>query len=113
MTVDSRFVQAFASLDIADEAVRELHENCCQPLKSPRMERLTSTLTAARAQLADAAHDAEVAGEVVAILQDAGAQLGHLQVDCCAPARMKLYATTLENLSKIQRLLKRTFELEH
>ncbi|HSJ28295.1 MAG TPA: hypothetical protein VLB67_08785 [Acidimicrobiia bacterium] len=113
MNVDNRFAQAFSSLDIADEAVRELHENCCQPLKSPRMEVLTSTLASARAQLADAAHDAEVAGEVVAILQDAGAQLGHLQVDCCAPARMKLYATTLENLSKIQRLLKRTFELEH
>ena len=113
MNVDNRFAQAFASLDIAEEAVKELHENCCQPLKSPRMETLTSTLTAVRAQLTDAAHDAEVAGEVVAILQDAGAQLGHLQVDCCAPARMKLYATTLENLSKIQRLLKRTFDLEH
>lgn len=113
MNIDSNFAQAFAWLDSADEAVRELHENCCQPLKSPRMETLTSTLTAVRAQLAHAAHDAEVAGEVVAILQDAGAQLGHLQVDCCAPARMKLYATTLENLSKIQRLLKRTFKLEH
>lgn len=113
MTIDSRFAQAFASLDVADEAVRELHENCCQPLKSPRMEMLTSTLTAVRAQLADASHDADVAREVVAILQDAGAQLGHLQVDCCAPARMTLYATSLENLSKIQRLLKRTFKLEH
>lgn len=113
MNVVSRFAEAFASLDIADQAVRELHENCCQPLKSPRMETLTSTLTTVRAQLADAAHDPEVAGEVVGLLQEAGAQLGHLQVDCCAPARMKLYATTLENLSKIQRLLKRTFELEH
>jgi hypothetical protein len=113
MTVDHRFVEAFESLDIADEAVRELHENCCQPLKSPRMERLARTLTAARAQLEESADDPAIAGELVAILQDAGAQLGHLQVDCCTPARMKLYATTLENLSKIQRLLKRTFELEH
>ena len=113
MNVDSRFTQAFESLEIADEAVRELHENCCQPLKSPRMETLTSTLAAARTQLADASHDADVAKEVVAILQDAGAQLGYLQVDCCAPARMKLYATALENLSQIQRLLKRTFKLEH
>ena len=108
-----RFVRAFASLDNVDEAVTELHENCCQPLKSPRMDRLTNTVNAARERLGEVGEDPAVAGEVVAILHDAGSQLGHLQVDCCAPGRMKLYATALENLSTVQRLLKRSFELDH
>lgn len=77
------------------------------------MEHLQRTIDAARSQLGQIGDDAKAALQVVDILHDAGAQLGYLQVACCAPARMKLYATTLESLSKTQRLITRTFDLEH
>lgn len=113
MTDTARFAPAFDALAAADEAVRELHEGCCQPLRSPRMEHLARTIDAARDRLGQIGDDPKIALQVVDILHDAGAQLGYLQVACCAPARMKLYATTLESLSKTQRLIKRTFDLEH
>ena len=113
MTLAERFAPAFAALDEADEAVRELHAGCCQPLRSPRMETLANTLDAARGKLGDLGDDPVTASVVIAILEDAGSQLGHLQVACCAPARTKLYSATLENLAQIQRLLTKSYALEH
>jgi hypothetical protein len=111
MTED-RFAAAYASLDAADEAVRELHEGCCQPLRSPRMVALADTLTTARRRLDDAT-DPESAEAVIAVLEDAGGQLGFLQVACCAPDRTRLYSETLDHLAKVQRILTRTFRLAH
>jgi hypothetical protein len=37
-----------AELDEALGVARDLHAGCCQPLRSPRMERLQTTLTRAR-----------------------------------------------------------------
>lgn len=113
MTNSERFAAGFAALDIADQNVQELHEGCCQPLRSPRMEQLAGTLAEARSRLAGVDDDPTTAVGVIDVLVDAGGQLGHLQVECCAPGRMALYASTLTELSKVQRLLKRTFELEH
>lgn len=45
--------------------------------------------------------------EWIRVLQDAGGQIGWLQVACCTRARMRLYTQTLENLSRVQRLLMR------
>ena len=59
--MSERLAEVFPFLDAADEAVRELHENCCQPLRSPRMEMLAETITAARQRL-DKAVDAESGG---------------------------------------------------
>jgi hypothetical protein len=109
---DDRFAPAYASLDAADEAVRELHEGCCQPLRSPRMEALAGTLTDARGRL-DEVTDSESAEAVITVLEDAGAQLGFLQVACCAPDRTRLYSETLDNLAKVQRVLTRSFRLDH
>jgi len=104
---------ALASLDAADAAVEELHEGCCQPLRSPRIEALANTLTRARVALDGVDGDGERAIGVIGLLEDAGSQLGHLQVACCTPARMKLYADTLASLSRVQRTLTREFDLEH
>ncbi|HUG74622.1 MAG TPA: hypothetical protein VMM81_02990 [Acidimicrobiia bacterium] len=104
---------AFTALDAADAAVEELHEGCCQPLRSPRMEALANTLTRARVALDGVNGDGERAIGVIGLLEDAGAQLGHLQVACCTPARMKLYAETLASLSRVQRAVTREFGLEH
>jgi hypothetical protein len=104
---------AFTALDAADAAVAELHEGCCQPLRSPRIEALAATLARARAGLAAIGEDGQHAIGVIDVLEDAGAQLGHLQVACCTPARMKLYADTLASLSRVQRSLTREFDLDH
>lgn len=77
------------------------------------MEQLAGTLDRARSRLADLGDDPAEARAIIDVLSEAGGQLGNLQVECCAPARMPLYASTLTELSKIQRMLTRTFELEH
>lgn len=100
-------------LERAQEVVDELHAGCCQPLRSPRMETLSATLQTARAALGELDGDPATGSRVVALLEDAGAQLGYLQVACCTPARTKLYTEALERLGKTQRLIKRTFDLEH
>jgi hypothetical protein len=104
---------ALIALDAADAAVEELHEGCCQPLRSPRIEALAATLARAREGATAIGDDGRQAIAVIDILEDAGAQLGHLQVACCTPARMKLYADTLASLSRVQRTLTREFDLEH
>lgn len=110
---DDEFTSARASLDEADEAVQQLHEKCCQPLRSPRMEALAATLGAARTRLDELDASTATAAEVIDVIEDAGSQIGRLQVTCCAPARNVLYSSTLQNLADVQRLLKRSFSLEH
>ncbi len=110
---DHEFTSAFASLDEADEAVKQLHEKCCQPLRSPRMEALTETLGAVRMRLDNLDTGATTATDVIDAIESAGSQIGELQVTCCAPARNVLYSSTLESLAEVQRLLTRWFGLEH
>lgn len=110
---EDRFASGFDALDVADATVRELHEGCCQPLRSPRMERLAATIAEVRVRLNELADDQVQARSIVDVLADAGGQLGNLQVECCASERMPLYATTLTELFKVQRLLTRTFQLDH
>lgn len=43
--------------------------------------------------------------ETIDILKGAGAEIGRLQIECCAPARMPLYAELLAGLSRTQRLV--------
>ena len=77
------------------------------------MEHLAETLRTARAQLEAIHGGAETAPELIDILRDAGAQLGHLQVACCAPDRLKLYTATFESLTTVQRTVTRAFSLAH
>lgn len=94
---------ALARLDECDRIVERLHKMCCEPGRSPRMEKLAGTIATARAQVESL--DGDLDGQIALVidtLEDAGAQLGHLQVGCCAPARMPLYADVLEGLTEIQ-----------
>ena len=59
------------------------------------MRSVRGTIDAARASIEAADGDA-----VVAMLEDAGAQVGRLQIGCCAPNRMPLYAGVLEDLTR-------------
>lgn len=103
MTHTEKLSSVYAALDRADEAVEQLHAGCCEPLRSPRMEALAASLESARSKLERIDKDNEGGAAVITILEDAGAQLGYLQVGCCAPGRSKLYAEALQSLTKAQR----------
>lgn len=113
MRHDDRLTPAFSALDEADQTVQRLHAGCCQPLRSPRMEALAETLSSARRRLEQIDGDPTAAETVIEILENAGSQLGHLQVGCCAPGRMELYASTLTSLMKAQRAINRSLSPEH
>lgn len=97
---------ALAALDTCDKTLDKLDKLCCNPGRSPRMAKLAETVADARRGLDDVDADQTLAANVLAHLEDAGAQIGSLQVGCCAPARMPLYATFLENLTQAQLSLK-------
>lgn len=104
--------EAIEALDQCDAALAKLSESCCEPGRSPRMSRLGETLKGARSQLTESDSPSE-AIEVIARLADAGAQLGGLQVECCAPSRMPLYAGMLEHLMVAQRAVTKAYALSH
>ncbi|GMQ94749.1 MAG: hypothetical protein BMS9Abin12_2255 [Acidimicrobiia bacterium] len=79
------------------------------------MKALGDTIASARSGL-DAVgegdhHDAVDA--TIAHLEDAGAQIGWLQVGCCAPNRLPLYHTLLESLTTTQRSVKDAADAGH
>ena len=102
MTVDNPLRRAYKALDEADETLQKLEDGCCQPDRSPSMEALGRTLAQARTRLDHVGSDAAATGVVLAELEDAGAQIGRLQIGCCAPARMPLYASMLKGLTSVQ-----------
>jgi hypothetical protein len=93
---------ALTALDTCDAALRKLDLRCCEPGRSPSMQRLATALSQARADVAAVGHDADRATLAIDRLEDAGAQVGRLQVGCCAPNRLPLYAELLEGLTTAQ-----------
>lgn len=91
---------ALATLDDCDATLVRLDKMCCDPGRSPQMTRLANTLQAIRSHLDLGLVQSDAA---LSALEDAGGQLGRLQVGCCAPARMPLYASMLAGLTEIQR----------
>ena len=71
MDENHRLSDGIRELEQAEEAVRELHAGCCQPLRSPRMESLSNTLREAQLALKTADNDA-AAATVIVLLEDAG-----------------------------------------
>lgn len=106
MTPTDLIQPAFDALDVCTRALGELDVMCCEPGRSPRMAELGATLDAARVELRTvAAATGNGAAVAIGTLEDAGAQIGRLQVGCCAPSRLPLYNEILENLMKAQRAL--------
>ena len=93
---------AAAALDAAEKALRSLDARCCEPGRSPRMAELAATLAAVRADLVAVSSDAAAADAALLRLESAGAQIGSLQVGCCAPDRLPLYAEMLQHLTHVQ-----------
>ena len=93
---------ALAALDDCATTLADLDARCCEPGRSPRMRALAETLEAARINTERMTVDARTADVALAELEEAGAQVGRLQVGCCAPDRLPLYADLLEGLTKAQ-----------
>lgn len=100
MTDPDPMQRALRRLDDCDATLVRLDKMCCAPSRSPQMARLAETLEATRSHLDAGLEQSDAA---LSALEDAGGQLGKLQVGCCAPARMPLYASMLEGFTEIQR----------
>lgn len=99
------------ALNDAFEALDELEAGCCVPNRSPRMAALRSTLKEAEGRIATlTSHEGR---DVIEILEDAGGQIGALQVACCAPSRLPLYTRMLGDLTTTQRTVTTRFDLDH
>jgi hypothetical protein len=107
--MDSPRVQA--ALADAYTALDELEANCCVPNRSPRMAALRATLDRAGGALGEVS--AATGRDLISILEDAGSQIGSLQVACCAPARLPLYTRMLSDLTTVQRKVTSSFDLDH
>jgi hypothetical protein len=97
---DTDRTDALEALMEAERLVTRLEKMCCEPGRSPAMKRLAETLAGARLTIESSQSNLDL--KVLDALEDAGAQLGRLQVGCCAPARMPLYAGALDKLTEIQ-----------
>ena len=104
---------ADSALQDALKTVTRLHKMCCEPNRSPRMEQLTSTITRAGDLIDGGGVEGDRLDDVVSLLEEAGSQVGWLQVSCCAEARMPLYQRVLEDLQTAQLSLKRAVGLGH
>ena len=91
------------ALGTAPATLDELDRRCCDAGRSPRLAALAAKLTEIRHA---SRQPVGVEPDVIdSLLQEAGAMVGALQVGCCAPNRLPLYATLLEELNVIQRHL--------
>lgn len=93
---------ALASLEGCSLAVERLHEMCCEPGRSPRLAAVENDLGRITALVLDLSEDEELSDAIVELIESVGAKVGELQVGCCAPARMPLYADTLVGLTNTQ-----------
>lgn len=73
---------------------------CCDPDRSPRMTGIEDALVAIRTDLDSL--DPESLDRALLGIEEIGAVIGSLQVTCCAPSRMPLYAEALTHLNTIQ-----------
>ena len=113
MSEPKPFDRALVAIDKAEVALAELDANCCVPGRSPRMAALADTLSSARAGILELDGDHAGGDDTIVQLEDAGAQIGSLQVSCCAPSRLPLYAEMLTELTMAQRTIKGVLNLAH
>jgi hypothetical protein len=115
MTDPNPLIAARNAIDDCEVALEDLEARCCRPERSPRMKALAETIAAVRSGLEDVGngdHHGAVDATITHI-EDAGAQIGWLQVGCCAPNRLPLYHTLLEGLTTTQRSIKKAAGAGH
>lgn len=77
------------------------------------MRTLGGTLALASDALGTIGRHPDAAAQTLAYLEDAGQQVGRLQVGCCAPTRLPLYARILEGLTAAQLAVNRAAGTGH
>ena len=78
------------------------------------MEALEETIAAVSSAIDDVENgDHDALDTTIGHIEDAGAQIGWLQVGCCAPNRLPLYHTLLEGLTATQRSAKNAVGAGH
>lgn len=112
MSIEPDLSSAAAALERSRTAVLGLAADCCEPHRTPHLEALAQLLGEASRQLTGLTATTDPL-PVIARLEDAGAAAGRLQVGCCAPGRIPLYAEVLEGLMTAQRVITRELRLEH
>jgi len=101
---------AFTALADAEKSMHELHEGCCSATRAPCIAELGDTLEETRDSLERLPSDLSIGDVIITTIEDVGGQLGRLQVGCCTPKRMPLYAQLLEDLTKVERTVKRALK---
>ena len=91
--------------DIA-KATKRLHLMCCEAERSPRFASIRERLDAIQSDLSTSPDD-EIIERSLEAIQEIGAEIGRLQVACCAKARMPLYDTVLRSFNDIHTELNR------
>jgi hypothetical protein len=84
---------------------------CCDPGRSPRLAAIEDSLLAIRRDLD--LGDPRSLDRALRRVQEVGGVLGSLQVACCAPPRMPLYAEVLVQLNTIQLEVNAALERSH
>ncbi|WKZ82313.1 MAG: hypothetical protein QY307_09560 [Acidimicrobiia bacterium] len=97
---DSALVDARSAIAQCQTVVDRLHKMCCDPERSPRMAAIEQALIEVRRDLDS--EDQGSLGRALRGAEEVGAAIGRLQVGCCAPLRMPLYANALTHLNTIQ-----------
>lgn len=102
MPVDATIDFALQALDDCDLALVKLNETCCDPGRSPQMTDLAETISHVRRLVGAASTDTNGAPDATHYIEQAGAQVGRIQVTCCAEDRLPLYVTILAGLTATQ-----------
>jgi len=74
---------------------------------------IKDTIASVHAELDASSDDTGAIDRALSNLMDIGAQIGYLQVGCCAPARMPLYADAPNHLSVAQFKIKKSVGKGH
>lgn len=113
VTIGSELAAAREALADATVALSKLEKTCCLPERSPRMAALAEVIDAASRRVDAFGTGAGSAQSVTDTLEEAGGQVGRLQIGCCAPNRLPLYSRILEDLTTVQLTLDRIRGLGH
>lgn len=113
MATPTELATARSALTAATAALEALQARCCDPGRSPQMLAIEEAVDAVRRDLESALCNEEHADRLLTRLEDVGACIGRLQIGCCAPNRLPLYAEMLEKLTIVQLAVNRSLDRAH
>lgn len=113
MNLSEALEPARQALTDGEAALRVLDAGCCEPGRSPSIAALARALAEVREGVERVADDPRAVEATVALAEDAGAQVGRLQVGCCTEKRLPLYTRILGDLATVQLTVNRAVDRGH